>query len=1011
MVFGDSYIMNKHQWTVLLLCIVIPHFCYSQNIDIQSFSLEDGLSQSSIHAFHEDSYGIIWMSTGDGLNAFDGHTINNYFLSPIQNLNPAGNSFRNIISDSIGNLYVGSDKGLFYFNRARFELIPCFSDTDKMMNFAGLPLYFCNDTLYALIQSQGLIHLNTKTGKFKLDKSSSSISHLEIFLDRPNEKWTGRFPNELVNHQLNQNKIIESRIALDFNHWGLNVTLLKLNPVQSLLIYGESVIRIDYQNDSLRLVDLSKTYKIEEHEAIKAGCLLDNGEIWLVTESDSVLSYLDGKFQQSFIFQQANRGGQKLSNIAHLFTDSEQRIWIGTDGCGFGIVKQSRPAFSPVNTIQTTDSLIINPFIRSFTEDNQANIWIGTYKTGLLCYNPVNQSYKSYKLGRKTEFPSLNDIYSLAFRDPILFVGTSKGVVLFNTTDKTMQYPVNHDSTASILRVSGIQSFSDKKFIIHINKKIKWLTETHDGWKLEPGPFPDSLTIDYLLINQDTLLGFTTHGLYSYCADDLEFIPYRFEDKSPQIKVNSAVLDPSGKFWIASNAGLFEMRQNGSIIKNYSVQDGLPSHYLYGILTDQQSNLWITTNGGLSCFDKKSKRFRNYSSEDGLQSMEFNTGAYFTSKAGNMYFGGINGFNCISGNYAKKEDKFPRIYLRNLFILDAPANLTTPIISLKKIDLPYYKNTISFEFEAIDFCDNKAHPFEYQLENHDQQWIFAGNNKLIRYSRLVPGEYHLKIRCVGDPDDNRTIRILVIIRKPFWQEWYIILPFFLLILLSFYLFVRFVSTRKMKKQIARLEQEREIHQVKARIASDLHDEIGTGLSKLAMLTDSMKLSSRFEEEVKQKLNDLSCKARLMTDQLRTIVWTLDPADDSMKGLIAYLRMKISEFLDERTIKLVYQISDEIPDKPVTAEFRRNVYYAVLESVHNVIKHAQADEIHVIIGVDGIGSMQIEIMDTGIGFNPESDHSFGHGLNGIRKRMEELGGSFQIKTAINQGTKLLMQIPI
>lgn len=995
----------------LFVWFTIPLFSYAQPLQIQMYCSEDGLSQSSIHNFFQDPFGILWISTGDGINSFDGSSISSFFLPPIKNMDPSGNSFRNILADSVGNLWIGSDKGLYFLDRLHGEIKAMFPDSSELQKFATMPLFLTKDSLFVRIQFQGLLSINVHTKAYKLKKYPLSLSHLDFFYESDSLKMVGEFPNLVTSYSLINRQLDSTSAALPIHHLDLYQSIIPVSNSEFLIFVKQNVYSLAFRHGKLEYISSKPSFILPPDTDIKTAIRRKSGEIWLVSEQDELLIYRNNKLLQISSFVRSHPDEGKVTGIVKLFEDFEEHMWVGTDGYGFGMVNSGKSLFKAVRKFETRDSVFQNPFVRAFSDDPQGRLWVGTYLNGIYVKQANEQHFQQICFESSNRYPSYNDIYALESTGHEILAGTSRGLLIYQPETKQVIFPEWEHADGSIQRVGRILKLNDRHFLLLINKKLYELNHFSNHWIIEKTHYTDSLSIDCLVADKEIIYAFTYLGIMILQENSRQFVPYQFQGNPINIKVNHAVFQEDNTLWLATNTGLFEGNLKGEIRSQYTMKDGLPNHFLYSVLQDNQNRLWISSNGGLSVFNLYSRTFQNFNEEHGLQSVEFNTGAFFKAADSSLYFGGINGFNQIYPDSSQLEESYPILYLKKCYINDAGVSLGIPTIALQELKLSYSKNTISVEFEAVDFNKFKHHQFEYRLENYDDTWIFAGTNKLVRYSKLHPGTYTLIIRSIGDKMPGRQLKLLISIQKPFWKEWFIIIPFILLLSISFILIVKYISTRKMKKQILKLEQEKEIIQVKTRIASDLHDEIGSGLSKLAMMSDSIRMTKANSQDVESHLHAISLKARNMTDLLRTMVWTLDPQDDTIQGLLAYIRTKIAEFLEDREISLLFDVPDGIPPTRISAEFRRNVYYAVLEAVHNVVKHAGASQIQIQLILPGNQEFVLSICDDGIGFEPDQVHKFGHGLLGIRSRIKELNGSLSITSNQGTGTKICLKVPL
>ncbi|MCB0806392.1 MAG: ATP-binding protein, partial [Bacteroidales bacterium] len=463
--------------------------------------------------------------------------------------------------------------------------------------------------------------------------------------------------------------------------------------------------------------------------------------------------------------------------------------------------------------------------------------------------------------------------------------------------------------------------------------------------------------------------------------------------------------------WLATHHGLVHTDSLFRILKTFEESDGLANNFLYGLISDANDNIWISSNRGISQFDPLTGHAINYGMEEGLQSLEFNTGAYFKRSNGEIFLGGIAGFNYFHPGKVKKHDISAKILIDKIIVNDAPFITDTCPMAKRFLELPWSHNTVSFGFGFIDYGTPRDIHIEYILEGHDREWIDAGTNGLVRYSRLRPGNYTFRIRTGSETGTSvAAAEVTLLIRKPFWMTYPFLVFTAFITLGGIIILVRYFTTKRMKKQIARLEREQEISLIRRRISSDLHDDIGSGLSKLAMISDTALMDLPEKNETTSKLKRIASEARQMTDQLRVIVWALNPRDDQLEGLLSYIRQQTGDYLDEFKIKCSIQMPEKIPDISVSAEFKRNVYYTIREAVHNAVRHGEPRNLQIIIETEK-RFLSVRVIDDGKGFDPAQPNSGGNGLRIMKQRLSDLGGEASISSRPGNGTTIEMKIPI
>jgi signal transduction histidine kinase/ligand-binding sensor domain-containing protein len=995
-----------------LFLICIQWAFAQQDHSISRFTVGEGLSQSTVNAIGQDLYGFIWVSTGDGLNCYDGNKFEQYYSTPAVFGTGAGNRMRHIISDSTGNLWIGTDEGLLYLNRnAALVEIP-FADIKELRQNPCIPLFCTTDSLTVLVIYEGIMVVSLKTFLYRQIPIHSQIGNLKMHTPDPDEKWFGLSPSAIQIAQSKNGRITITGFQFPDQPMDLLNGIALLSPERYIISAANELYIFNRTTGKIISLD-EKTSRFIPENALFSAMLKDkDGDIWIGTSQHGIF-IVDTNFTLKQQLAVKSNGASKpylIQNLTNLFEDMDGNIWFGTDGYGLGVITRNNYTFNHFDRPEDKSGKTLSLFTRCFYEDDEGDLYIGTSFGGIIRWNRNTNQVNKWLIDESNSFPSANDIYCITpFRGTDLFLGTSKGIWVFNKISHTGFQLIKPVGTNQIDRVTQIIPFVEDYLAI-VNNQVKGIKSSLHQNTYTQTPFPDTVFISFLHNHKDALLGFSNEGFYSLEGGRLTYNVYMFENQKIVIKVNSAFSDTA--VWLATGMGFLKMSISGTITEFYGVREGLANHYLYGILADGDDHLWISSNKGLSKFNPVTKQFVNYAMESGLQSLEFNSGAYYKSKGHEMFFGGINGFNYFFPDSVNQMKPIPKTLIRSLKVNDLPFLPDTTILAKKHLDLPYSQNTIAFEYQAIEYSGREIHAYMYFMEGHDKNWIHAGSTTLARYSKLNPGRYVFRVKAIGNSDnpDGKEASIVVNIQKPFWMKWSFIFGLASILILIIVYAVQYFATRKIKKQVALLERQREISIIRRRIGSDLHDDIGSGLSRLAMMTDTVKSMVGNNSQLEGKLDKIVTHARLMIDQLRVIVWALNPQFDQLDNLIAYIHQHMSEFIEEFPVTYTILLPENIPLKQITPEFKRNVFYTLKEAVHNSLKHSASQEI--IIEIELPDDLFVaRIIDKGKGFDKTVSEVSGNGNRFMEKRMIDLGGTLHIESSIGKGTLVELKIPL
>ncbi|MCW9065478.1 MAG: triple tyrosine motif-containing protein, partial [Ignavibacteriaceae bacterium] len=445
--------------------------------------------------------------------------------------------------------------------------------------------------------------------------------------------------------------------------------------------------------------------------------------------------------------------------------------------------------------------------------------------------------------------------------------------------------------------------------------------------------------------------------------------------------------------WIGtSGGGLFKLNTKTNSIQNFSIAQGLSSAVVYGILEDKKSNLWLSTDDGIFLFDTATERFTQFGIEDGAQSLEFSGGAYFEDTNGMMYFGGINGFNYFHPDSITINQFVPTVVISDIKVMDIRVKGEP-----SELILSHDQNFVSIEFSALDFSIPKQNKYSYILKGFQESWISTdGASRTATYTNLPSGEFTFLVKGTNEDGiwNEKPASLKLIINPPFWQTWW----FVTLLVLTVVFFIYYFGTIRVKSQL-------EIEKLKLKIASDLHDNIGAGLTEISILSEVAERSEGHSSTVvKNDLQKISETARLLVDSMSDIVWVVNPQRDSLHDLIVKLKDSYNEFFSSIGISFQVNNIEKSDDIKLPMEYKQNLLLMFKEAINNAIKHSGCKKI-ILEAFYKNDMIEIILKDDGAGFNLNKV-KFGNGIRNMENRAIKIKGKMSWKTESGKGTTVI-----
>ena len=990
-----------------LLCRV--HLA-AQDCTITHYGVNDGLSQSSVYLFLEDKNGLMWIGTGDGLNLFDGYDFKVYKHQPENDASLSNNTIRSLNQDGKGRIWVGTDDGLNEYDSLTDHFYHVPRPQLHEINPTNTALQIVGDNLFYVVTNAGFFSYSIKNHTFK--KINGTDSCMNPYC---NPLATGQYI-----YLPRQNKLGRLNISTWKIDWypfsgkpGKTFILgsLAKDPEQ-LLIKSKGECQV-FNSGTGRFISITNYPALVPfvHKDIASFCVDRNNTYWIAITGEGLYHYApDGKLLRYYKDQNDQQNNSSsLKHIDVLYADKEGNIWVGTQDAGFFKITIAAEKF-PLTNIRhdETKNQLSSNFIKCFYKSGNT-LLVGTFDKGLNVID-TRTGEVSYFLHDPKDNHSIcsntvNTIYG--DREGNIWVSSEEGICIFDLKNRRFQqvYTVPEKSPDNFS--AFIYQMKNGDLLTRKSDGLYKLIRENDHWELQPfSPFI-SPNMVWENDNGDFLFANRNGGLFNIKGKNFFQIPSQMHwpRNLENAHINCVFKDPQTNIWFATNMGLIKSDNSYHFNKLYGMADGLPDAFIYGILEDKKGRLWLSTNKGISCFDPSNSRFRNYTTADGLQSNEYNSGAFYKAADGEMYFGGVNGFNHFYPEQITDNQHPPVIRLNSIKLFDKEVSRE---MQKPGFVFSYTQNTFSFEVSAIEFTRPADNTYAYKLEGEENKWYYAGKNRNIRYSSLVPGSYILWVKAANsDGIWSEPYKLYQFsIQPPYWASWWfrgiIALAFIGLIIGA----TRYISQQKLKKMLAKAEREREIEKIRSRISTDIHDDIGAGLSRLAMISEITKEENNLSKEVAGKLDKLSSTSRELMTSLREIVWAMNPKNDMAESLLSYLRTYTYNYFEDSGIETRVNFTEGANNISFNPEIRRNIFLIVKEAFNNVLKYAQCSNVETSFRIENHKAL-FEIKDDGIGFNMETTNEFGNGLTNMRKRCEAIGGSFEMSSISGKGTVILL----
>ncbi len=389
----------------------------------------------------------------------------------------------------------------------------------------------------------------------------------------------------------------------------------------------------------------------------------------------------------------------------------------------------------------------------------------------------------------------------------------------------------------------------------------------------------------------------------------------------------------------------------------------------------KDEKFWLFGEKGLYCYDQNMKRSQTFNMEDGLPANDFTQSALGVDSTGRWVAGTSNGLVSFFPSDVQFIASAPRVQRTALYINDILDTMHGNPNEIKTIHLSSKQSTFAFDFSSVSFFHADQCNFEYKLEGYDENWIKSGATKYTRYSKVPSGTYLFMLRVLDNQGKiSPYTKVLEIeIAKSFWQTTLFKAFALAFIALVAWLLSKWYLNLRIRQQKLEFEKQQAIERERTRIATDMHDDLGAGLSRIKFIIQSIQNKNPKEEEIKTELEKITDYSDEMSEKMGEIVWALNEKNDTLADLVAYSRSYAIEYLSNHNITCKADTPLGLPGTFIAGETRRNIFLSVKECLHNIVKHSGASCVK--FSVELGNTINITIHDNGKGIDLNNNQGF------------------------------------
>lgn len=710
----------------------------------------------------------------------------------------------------------------------------------------------------------------------------------------------------------------------------------------------------------------------------------------------------DGQYQRL-----TTQDGLPGDRVGAWFQSRDGGVWIGMDYGGLARLRERH-----FHVLGTAEGMPARAAI-SVCEDDRGAIWIGTGGGGLCRWS--GGKITSYPVGANASADFVFSIFPRATGG--MWLSAAEGEDLYEFGDERVRRaPWDVHGIKSILVDRAGRMWMGTKAGIAL-----WAGNERRILGTNDNTAPAAVRALVEAPDGSVWAGADDGTLYR--CETNRLVPFRPLDGLAEQPILSLHVDAWGVIWAGTSRGGL-LRFNDGKFKRITAKQGLPVDIISQILEDNEGRLWLGTWQGIYCISKLSlnacaNNLTNmvdcvtYGRRDGLPTLECSSGyqpACWRGADGQLWFTTTRGVVSVNPDELTSVAPPPPVLIEEVRV---NGDRVTP--AGQEIVVPPGKRQYDFEFTAFDFDAGERTRFRYKIDGVDADWVDAGTRRSAHYGPLPAGRHVFRVTACNDEGvwNESNAVIAFVVRPHFYQTFWFLIPAAIIVLGGAVLVARKIAAAKYRRQLARLEQQHAIERDRARIAKDIHDDVGAGLTQITLLTE---LARREPERVGNHLDRIAGSARQLTKAMDEIVWAVDPKHDTLERLVDYISAYAEDFLHTAEIRCRMDLPVSLPAARVEAESRHNLFLALKEALNNVVKHAQATEVWLRLRI-GADTFTLIVEDNGRGIPAAGDAGAtgirpdrlvtGSGLANLEKRLAAVGGRCEIHSRPGHGTRVEM----
>jgi len=1016
---------------LFLIASVLSNYTYAQNIfdsenppeklNYKGYTIEDGLSSSNINALHQDHNGFLWIGTPNGLNRFDGREFKSFY--------PNYPTFKNSLSDGCvlnidqfkDCLYIGTQKGISVYNLSTQKFI---NSEELSKNFdayrsTNVGIYVVNN-IFTIVTDSTLEMLDTNFNRIYYWNASNRMSPFHRFffgIVKPasinNNIFLLHTSEGIAYFDVNKKKLYNK----EYNPLGLNLYTVSTpftfgcNTNNSIYVsagWGENFVICNLYEPLYDTIFINKN-RHSKKKFITVYDVCGVGKNSLLAASTKGLFYynMQTKVRNLYSFDSEKDPAENKNNLRSILIDNEKNIWIG-----------SYEGLYKINKLNNTTTNLL--FEKLNLQNRFCNYVLKNREHELVfCFNSTDslfflETIKGIKklVGYKLNISRKGVLYALQMSPNQYLVSTWVGTFLFDKAKKiTTSDPFIPDSLKKVsacflytdMKQNLWMGFREGRGLFRYNlqtKSSKYFN--HYTFHESDGNYLPMRNVMNVAELSDGRIAFTNNQgngklcIWDTLSDRIKVVhaKNRIGNYEPYNgTVSGIVCDSNDMLWLATYNGLVKYDLVQNTYRQYGRKEGLTNGNVLCLSVDRYNNIWIGTYGGLYYLNQRTNVIHHSEREHTLKNA-FIDYTFYDSSTNHLYMTCNSNFFDLNIDEIFVNKRISRTYIDQVFVNQQPISLSQNTFGSSDCNF-------QFNFSSINLTNGENNQYFYQLLPIDTNWVFSGKQTQINFSNLVPDDYVFKVRARnGDDIWGSEVSYTFHISKPFYLTWWFV---FLMICITIGVINYFFQYR--------LRQIQKIEKIRNKLSRDLHDDIGSTLSSINILSRSAQLHAESEndEKTKTSLEKIHERSQRLLENMKDIIWNINPNNDSLDELVSRMREYASSIFEAKNIYYEFYFPDAGECKTsIPMEIKSNLYLIFKEAVNNLSKYSGCIKAMITLSIQ-THKITLLVEDDGRGFE-QTNLTHQSGLLNMKHRALELKGDFSIQSSPGKGTQIRLMIP-